>query len=301
MGAVRSFEESKTEAKRDPELEAGTEPGVEAAPKPATWDPPAAPAPEPEAETAPQPTWSPAVWAPEVNQKAKPKYRRDASVVEPPPIPDWHSSSPLRSPPLRSTPQQRREQSNEKPTANGLVHPRPARPTGPPPRRRVLVTTLILAGLVALLVAAVATVYALQPTTPNPGLQTPSASDVPPSLQASQVQVRAATAAAVSATTTVRSRLAAMSGFPTPPKVAAMINPYDSSLQLYEVVLSVSAVPAAVWSAKSGAAAQVRRDLQFLATINGLPPVRLGAYLRQLGTNSTQLQATLNTFEQTLR
>jgi hypothetical protein len=107
--------------------------------------------------------------------------------------------------------------------------------------------------------------------------------------------------AADSATTKARSQLQSLSGFPTPAKVAAVINPYAYALQLYESFLSGSAVPAAAWSEKISTDTQVSEDLQFLNTINGLPSLRLGAYMVQFSTVAAQLHTTLGALEEDLR
>ena len=62
-----------------------------------------------------------------------------------------------------------------------------------------------------------------------------------------------------------------------------MINPYISSLQRYETVLTGTDVPAAArTSCRQLSASLVARDMQFLSTINGLPPLRLGSYLERV-------------------
>ena len=95
--------------------------------------------------------------------------------------------------------------------------------------------------------------------------------------------------------------LSSLGTFPTPTNVEKVINPYMSSLQLYESFLSASAVPARARSAASSAGAQVRRDLQFLETIDALPPLQLGTFLKQFDADATQLQTTLSALEQNLR
>ena len=80
-----------------------------------------------------------------------------------------------------------------------------------------------------------------------------------------------------------------------------MINPYVSSLQHYETTLAGTAVPTAARTAAAGAHTLVSQDVQFLGTINGLAPLRLGSYLEQFGKNATQLQADLSRLEAELR
>jgi hypothetical protein len=92
-----------------------------------------------------------------------------------------------------------------------------------------------------------------------------------------------------------------MGSFPTPSNVEKIVNPYVSSLQLYGTLLSESKVPAAARSDVASAEAQVRQDVQFLDTIDGLPPLQLGAFLKQFDADATQLQTTLSALEQNLR
>ena len=80
-----------------------------------------------------------------------------------------------------------------------------------------------------------------------------------------------------------------------------MINPYISSLQLYETFLSGTKVPASAQPAAASAETRIRQDLQFLESIDGLPAQQLGAFLVQFDTDATQLQTTLSTLEQDLR
>jgi hypothetical protein len=95
--------------------------------------------------------------------------------------------------------------------------------------------------------------------------------------------------------------LSSLATFPTPSNVEKVINPYISSLQLYGTVLSGATVPAPARADASSAEAQVRLDLNFLDTIEALPPLQLGTFLKQFDTDATQLQTTLNALEQNLR
>jgi len=83
--------------------------------------------------------------------------------------------------------------------------------------------------------------------------------------------------------------------------VANVINPYISSLQLYEAFMSGTSVPVPVRSAAATAESQVRHDVAVFSTIDGLPPIRLGAYLKGFASDVTRLQSALNTLEQSLR
>jgi hypothetical protein len=114
-------------------------------------------------------------------------------------------------------------------------------------------------------------------------------------------RIQAATDAVDSATTAASVGLTSLSAFPTPTNVETVVNPYISSLQLYETFLSGTKVPSAAQPAAASAEAKIRQDLQFLETIDGLPPQLLGAFLTQFDTDATQLQTTLSTLEQDLR
>ena len=83
--------------------------------------------------------------------------------------------------------------------------------------------------------------------------------------------------------------------------MANVINPYISSLQLYEAFMSGTSVPVPVRSAAANVESQVRHDVTVFSTIDGLPPIRLGAYLKGFSADVTRLQAALNTLEQGLR
>jgi hypothetical protein len=113
-------------------------------------------------------------------------------------------------------------------------------------------------------------------------------------------RMQAATRDAAAATTAARSKLKGMTSFPTPDKVAAVMNPYVSSLERYETVLTGTDTPTAAQTTALSALMLVSQDVQFLFTINGLPPVRLGSYLDQSGKKAKQLLKTLSTFEREL-
>jgi hypothetical protein len=136
------------------------------------------------------------------------------------------------------------------------------------------------------------------PSAPSPSHST-TASTAPTS-GAAISQVRSATDEVASATSGARAGLASLSGFPTPDNVATVINPYVASLRLYEAFMSDATVPVAARSAASTAEAQVRQDVSFLETIDGLPPIGLGAFLQQFATDTTQLQTSLTALEQDL-
>ena len=173
-------------------------------------------------------------------------------------------------------------------------------------RSRVFTATIVLACLFVVVVAAVFGVRALRhqtttatapPVTAAPPTRT--APTLPTSQDAARIQT--ATDAVDSATTAASVGVASLTAFPTPSNVATIINPYIASLQLYETVLSGSKVPARGPAGGGQRPAQLRQDLQFLDTIDGLPAAQLGAFLEQFDSDATHLQTTLSTLEQNLR
>ena len=173
-------------------------------------------------------------------------------------------------------------------------------------RSRVFVATVVLASLFLVAVVALVAVRALHhptdtvtataPATARPPAHTAPAAS--PSSDAARLQ--SATDSIDSATTAASVGLTSLTAFPTPTNVETVINPYISSLQLYENVLSGSKVPAAARPAAASAKAQLRQDLQFLETIDGLPAAQLGTYLAQFDSDATRLQTTLSRLEQNL-
>jgi hypothetical protein len=176
-------------------------------------------------------------------------------------------------------------------------------------RSRVFTATAVLACLFLVVVAAALAVRSLHhPATTAP----PAAHSAPPAATSpgtgsaattspATARIQAATDAVDSATTAASVGLTSLTAFPTPTNVETVINPYISSLQLFQTFLSGANVPASAQAAATSAEAQLRQDLQFLDTIDGLPPQQLGAYLVQFDTDATRLQTTLNTLEQNLR
>ena len=79
------------------------------------------------------------------------------------------------------------------------------------------------------------------------------------------------------------------------------MNPYVSSLQHYQTVLSGVHVPKSARGAATTVRALVSKDVHALGTINGLAPLGLGSYLEQFGTGATKLQKALGTLEHALR
>jgi hypothetical protein len=225
-----------------------------------------------------------------------------AAPVAPPPI---ESSEP--EPDLASEPAAQWEEAGETTPAQSLA-PRRTRMSQARNQRvqnersRVFTATIVLACLVLVVIAAAAFVYALHhpnagPTTANAPAH--AAASASPSSDTARIQ--AATDALDSATTSASVALSSLATFPTPSNVEKIINSYISSLQLYGTLLSGSTVPAPARSDVSSAEAQVRQELQFLDTIDSLPPLQLGAFLKQFDIDATQLQTTLSALEQNLR
>ena len=192
------------------------------------------------------------------------------------------------------------------PAEGGSGEARPEKPK----RSRVFKATVALAVIFLVAVGAVVAVRALHhPTTtaaPLSRVTTPTQAAKGTGSSAGTAasdtaRVQAATDAVDSATTAASVGLTSLTAFPTPTNVETVINPYISSLQLYQTFLSGTKVPPSAQPAAAAAAAKIRQDLQFLETIDGLPPQQLGAFLAQFDTDTTQLQTTLSTLEQDLR
>ncbi len=103
-----------------------------------------------------------------------------------------------------------------------------------------------------------------------------------------------------SASSGVQSGLTNLALFPTPPRVATMINPYVDSLHLYDTLAAGVRVPAPAQAAARSAETQVRSDIAFLQTINGLAPIQLGAFITSFLARSTQLEETLGALQHAL-
>ena len=103
-----------------------------------------------------------------------------------------------------------------------------------------------------------------------------------------------------SASTAAQAGLTTLTVFPTPARVATIINPYVDSLQLYETLASSVQVPAAARDAAQTADTQVHQDIAFLGTIDNLPSVQLGFFIDDFFARSTQLQSTMDALEHAL-
>jgi hypothetical protein len=158
-------------------------------------------------------------------------------------------------------------------------------------------TTAVLASLFVVFVV-VMVVMVLLHHSDNPPAGTASS---PAALSAGTVRLQAATTSMNADATAARSALHSLKGIPTTVTVAAVINPYVSSLQHYQTVLSRAEVPTSARGAAANVRASLSRDVRALATIDGLPPLRLGSYLEQFDSDLTHLQKDLGTLEHALR
>jgi len=183
----------------------------------------------------------------------------------------------------------------------GPVHARTRKTRATQRRSPVFMATAVVACVFLVVVGIAAIAHSLDHSTAPPA--TPPAGTASPATHASPAaaRVQAATDAVDSATTAARAGLGSITNFPTPANVANVVNPYVASLQLYDTFMSGASIPAPASSAAVAAEAQVRKDITFFGTIDGLPPIRLGTYLRSFTTDVSRLQATLSTLEQALR
>ena len=159
--------------------------------------------------------------------------------------------------------------------------------------------TAAIACIFISVVSVAAIVHSLHHTT-GPTVTT-SPSTPPAASSPATARVQSATDSVDSATTAAVASLASLPGFPTPTNVANVINPYISSLQLYDTFLSGASVPQPARSVADATESQVRHDLAVFSTIDGLPPIRLGTYLNTFSAEVTRLQASFTTLEQDLR
>ena len=139
------------------------------------------------------------------------------------------------------------------------------------------------------LVVAVAAVLSSRhsPTAPTGRSGAASPSEVSSSAVS---RVEEATDAAGVAATAARSALNDIPGIPTLTNVAAIINPYVTSLQRYGATLAGNPVPGRAQTTIGGVRSLVRQDAQYLSTVNTLPSLDLGTYLAEVSRRSAQLQ-----------
>jgi hypothetical protein len=233
------------------------------------------------------------VWAPEPNVTPKLALlpQPEAEVV-PPPIPNWDKASASTS-----WPDARWEHASSS--------TRPPRPvdavaeTHPGRLRhsRAFTTTVVLASLLVVFIAVSVVLVLLL----HSGNATPGTTSTVAVVSPDASRLKTATQSINADTSAARSKLHSLSGIPTIGKVATVMNPYVSSLQHYQTVLSVVEVPNSARGAAINVRALVSKDVQSLGTINGLAPLALGSYLEEFGTGSARLQNELDTLEHALR
>lgn len=154
--------------------------------------------------------------------------------------------------------------------------------------------------LLAVILAAAVMRSAQEPQAPASGSPAASA-PVTPQSSSDPTRILVATDEVDSATTAAQAGFATLPGFPTPINVANVVTPYLSSLHLYELFMSETSVPPPAQAAAQRVELQVRREGALLATIEGLPPAQLGAFLEQYSAEAGQLQVTLATLERDLQ
>jgi hypothetical protein len=186
------------------------------------------------------------------------------------------------------------------PRAGPPAHVR-VRSTADPEHRRVGTAVAGLVGILVVIVLAGVAAHALHGSPASTAGSGPPAHPTSSAPGPSQVAALAdGTNDIVSATTATQAGFAAMKGLPTPATVAVITNPYVDSLQLYAALLAESTVPPAARAADRQVSAQVRSDVDFLESINGLPPVELGTFLHSFYTHAAVLQAQLGALERDL-
>jgi hypothetical protein len=233
------------------------------------------------------------VWAPEPIVAPKLAVLPEpADGTVPPPIPNWERASV--SAPWPEVPREHPNWTRRPPRLVDSVeetHQQHGR------RSRALITTAVLASLFVVFVVVMVVMVLLHHSDNSPAGRASTAATV----SRETARLQAATTAMNRDGTAAHSALLSLKAIPTTVQVAAVINPYASSLRHYQTVLSGAHVP----TSSRGAAANVRAllsgEVRFLPTIDGLPPLRLGAYLEQFGSDLTHLQKDLGALEHALR
>jgi hypothetical protein len=229
------------------------------------------------------------VWAPEpIVTPQVAVLGRPADEAVPRPIPNWE-----RAPVPASWPEAPREHANSSTRPPRPVHSVEETHRQHSRRSRTFMTTAVLASLfVIFVVVMVVTVLLHHSDNPPAG----TASAVSPEI----ARLQGATKSMNSKASAARAAMYSLNGIPTTVKVAAVINPYVSSLRRYQSVLSGAEVPTSARRAAATVRALLARDAQSLATIDGLPALRLGSYLEGFGPGVTHLQKDLRALEHAL-
>ncbi len=241
----------------------------------------------PETGVPPKPVWAPEpIVTPKVAVLPEP-----ADEAVPPPIPNWERASVPA--PWPEAPREHAESTTRPPRPVHSVeeaHRQPSR------RSRAFMTTAVLASLFVVFVVVMVVMVLLHHSDNPPAGTASTAAAASPET----ARLQAATKSMNANATAARTALHSLNGIPTTVKVAAVINPYVSSLRHYQTVLSGAEVPTSARGAAANVRALLSRDVQSLATINGLPPLRLGSYLEEFDPGVTHLQKDLGTLEHAL-
>jgi hypothetical protein len=159
----------------------------------------------------------------------------------------------------------------------------------------VYTATVVLACVLLVAVSTVLIARAFHRPS-NPGSPAASASPA-----VARAELQAATDEVDAATTTAVAGIMSLPVAPTRGQVAAVVNPYVETLALYDTVLSGSLSAHDLAASSTGparaTAAQIRRIVSSLRTVDVLPPIALGAFVQSFGSDATGLQATLNDLE----
>jgi hypothetical protein len=232
------------------------------------------------------------VWAPEpvVSPRVAALPDRGTEAV-PPEIPNWDRASDPA--PWSDT---RWEHAGTTTRPPWTVHAEGAAQRSPIHRSRAFTITVVLACLLVVFAIVTVTVVLL-----HRSADAPTGSTTATAVYPGAARLQTATHAMNAETNTTRTKLHALPGIPTTTRVAALINPYVSNLQHYQTVMSGIEVPPRARTAASNVRALVSRDVRYLGTINGLPPLRLGTYLEEFSTGAAQLQKDLATLQHELR
>jgi hypothetical protein len=216
-----------------------------------------------------------------------------ADEAVPPPIPNWECASASAS-----WPDDRYEQASSTTRPPRSVHPVEETHQHHTRRSRAFMTTAVLASLFVVFVVVMVVMVLLHQSSSPPAKAAPA--PAPAVVAPATARLQTATATMDTNASKARSALLALHGIPTTTMVAAVINPYVAELQHYEAVLAAAKVPTGARGAAAKVRALLSRDVQSLATIHGLPPLRLGTYLERFRPGVTQLQKDLGTLEHAL-
>ena len=103
-----------------------------------------------------------------------------------------------------------------------------------------------------------------------------------------------------SASSGAQAGLTTLTVFPTPPRVATIINPYVDSLQLYETLASSVTVPRRPAAPRARPTRRCTRTSASSGPSTGCPPFSLAPSLTGSSPSSTQLQSTMDALQHAL-